>query len=43
MGSVLVMNLIYMLSGVRQGEVGRMEAKLVSLGKVRGVLCGTWG
>ena len=28
---------------VIQGEVGRVEAKLISLGTVRGIVCGNWG
>ena len=31
------------VAGVRVGEVGRVEAKLVSLGKVQGIVCGNWG
>ena len=31
------------LGGVETGEVGRVESKLVSLGSVRGVVCGNWG
>ena len=31
------------LSGVEPGQVGRVEAKLVSLGHIRGVVCGNWG
>ena len=31
------------MSGVREGKVGRVEAKLVSLGNVRGIVCGQWG
>ena len=30
-------------SGTPVGEVGRVEAKLVSLGKIRGIVCGNWG
>ena len=31
------------LSGTGEGQVGRVEAKLLSLGNVRGVVCGNWG
>ena len=31
------------IAGVREGEVGRVEAKLMSLGEVRGIVCGNWG
>ena len=31
------------LCGVQPGEVGRVEAKLVSLGHLHGVVCGNWG
>ena len=29
--------------GAQLGEVGRVEAKLVSLGTLRGLMCGNWG
>ena len=31
------------LSGVTQGRVGKVEAKLISLGSVKGIVCGQWG
>ena len=31
------------LSWVGDGEVGRVEAKLLSLGSIRGIVCGNWG
>ena len=30
-------------NGVPEGQVGRVESKLVELGEVLGVVCGTWG
>ena len=30
-------------SGTAVGEVGRVEAKLLSLGNIRGIVCGNWG
>ena len=31
------------LAGTAAGVVGRVEVKLVSLGRLRGVVCGNWG
>ena len=30
-------------SGIDEGQIGRAEAKLLSMGTVRGLVCGNWG
>ena len=32
-----------LFNGTEEGQVGRVESKLIELGEVQGLVCGNWG